>query len=100
MADASESIDLDKLRAKAREAGIWGPWTIWPDLKEGGFVHVGNADGVIPEGEMATAEDAEPNPIAKCYTPEIAEFVAAADPKTILALIDRAEKGESKHEVQ
>ena len=80
---------LDELEAKARAASAWGGWAIWPDLTEGGFVHVGNEGGVIPEGETATADDAEPNPIAKAYTLEIAEFIAAADPATVLSLIAR-----------
>jgi hypothetical protein len=85
-------LDLDALEAVAENANDWGGWEIWPDLTEGGFVHVGNADGVIPEGEIATADDAEPNPIAKAYTPEIGEFIAALDPPTVLALIGEAKR--------
>lgn len=81
------TVDLDALEALAKAADDWGGWAIWPDLTEGGFIHVGNEDGVIPEGQIATPDDAEPNLIAKAYTPEIAEFIAAADPSTILALV-------------
>ena len=92
------SIDLAELERLAKAANCWGRWAIWPDLKEGGFVHVGNADGVIPDGETATREDAEPNPIAKCYTPEIAEFIAALDPDTVLALVERVREAEARIE--
>lgn len=83
----TEQVDLEALEALAKAADSWGGWAIWPDLTEGGFVHVGNEDGVIPEGQIATPDDAEANPIAKAYTPEIGAFIAAADPATVLALI-------------
>lgn len=87
-------LDLAALRQKAEAANWWGAWAIWPDLTEGGFTHVGNEGGVIPEGEIATSEDAEPNPIAKCYTPEIGSFIASANPEVMLALLDRVEAAE------
>ena len=86
--------DLDRLVMLAKAADVWGEWAIWEDLGSDGFVHVGNADGVIPEGEMATPEDAEPNPIANCYTRELAEFIAAANPKVVRALVQRLQNAE------
>lgn len=78
---------LAELRAVAEAAFPVEDWAIWSDLKEGGFVHVGNAQGVIPEGQFVTAEDAEPNPVAKAYTPELGAHIATFDPPTVLALI-------------
>lgn len=77
-----------ELRQVARGAFPQEEWATWEDLKDGGFVHVGNARGVIPDGEIATAEDAEPNPVAQVYTPELAKHIATFDPPTILALLD------------
>lgn len=90
------TLNLDDLEAAARAADYWGPWAIWRDLTDGGFVHVGNLEGVIPEGETVTPDDAEPNAIAKCYTPEIAEHIATFDPPTVLALIARLREAEAK----
>lgn len=78
---------LAELRAVAEAAFPVEDWAIWEDLTEGGFVHVGNARGVIPEGEIATSEDAEPNPVAKAYTPELGAHIATFDPPTVLSLI-------------
>lgn len=93
------TLDLNALEAVARTADCWGPWAIWRDLTDGGFVHVGNLEGIIPEGETVTPDDAEPNAIAKCYTPEIAEHIAAFDPPTVRALITRLREAE-RHNVQ
>lgn len=90
------TLDLDALEAAARAADRWGAWAIWRDLTDGGFVHVGNLEGIIPEGETVTPDDAEPNAIAKCYTPEIAEHIAAFDPPTVLALIAKLREAEAK----
>ena len=82
---------LAGLRAVAEAAFPVEDWAIWSDLKEGGFVQVGNAQGVIPEGQFVTAEDAEPNPVAKAYTPELGAHIAAFDPPTVLSLISALE---------
>ena len=89
------TLNLDDLEAAARAADYWGPWAIWRDLTDGGFVHVGNLEGVIPEGETVTPDDAEPNAIAKCYTPEIAEHIATFDPPTVVALIAKLREAEA-----
>lgn len=62
------------------------PWVIWEDLTDGGFVHVGDLAGVIPEGEMATEDGVEVNPTAKCYIREDAELIAHA-PADLAALV-------------
>ena len=77
------------LRERAKAADILSdrePWAIWPDLTEGGFVHVGNAGGVIPEGEFAI--EGEHNLVAKVYTPELAHYIATMHPGVGLALAD------------
>ena len=75
------------LRSRARAADILGTeerWAIWWDLHEGGFVHVGNAGGVIPEGEICV--EGEHNPVAKVYTPELADFIVTMGPPLAFAL--------------
>lgn len=80
-------VQLDEIEKRANAAAEWGGWAIWEDLRDGGFVHVGNLDGVIPDGQIATEEDAESNPIAQCFTREIAEHIASMDPDSTLALL-------------
>ena len=57
-----------------------GPWEAWTD-QDGtphmqGRLMVGNAAGVIPDGETFI-DGVEINPIAECYTPEDRAFIAA-----------------------
>ena len=61
-------------------------WAIWPDLTEGGYVHVGNAGGVIPDGALSV--EGEHTPVAKVYTPELAHYIAMMSPPVALALAD------------
>ena len=53
-------------------------WAIWRDVTDDGFIHVGTANGVIPDGQSYVPEDTEVNPIAKIYTNADAEFIAHA----------------------
>lgn len=72
----AEPIDLDKAQALA-DAATEGPWAIWHDLDHQGFTTVGDAAGVIPEGEDYI--DGEwTNPTAHVYTEADAEFIAQA----------------------
>jgi hypothetical protein len=84
-------IDLAAIRARADAATADDRgWAIWPDVTEGGFIHVGTANGVIPAGQFSVPEDVEVNPVAKVYTEEDAEFIARAraDVPALLALVD------------
>lgn len=65
-------------RREKHDAATDGAWAIWEDLTEGGFVHVGDEAGVIPEGQMTTSEDGPFNPTAKCYVRPDAEFIVDA----------------------
>lgn len=71
---------LDKIEARAN-AATKGPWAPWKDQDGAkhmqGLLMVGNADAVIPEGEL-WVEDVDINPIAHTYTPEDREFIAHA----------------------
>jgi hypothetical protein len=53
-----------------------GPWAIWADLDFQGFRTVGEASGVIPEGEVFLK--GEHNPTAHAYIDEDADLIAAA----------------------
>ena len=59
-----------------------GPWAAWTD-QDGqphmdGLLMVGNAAGVIPDGESWVEPDEGVNPIAHCYTPEDRALIAHA----------------------
>lgn len=77
------------LRERAEAADILAdrePWAVWPDLTEDGYVYVGNAGGVIPEGQISV--DGEHNAVAKVYTPELADLIRTMHPGVALALAD------------
>lgn len=89
--------DLAELRALAQRANNWGRWARWTDQDGAshmrGLFMVGNLAAVIPIGEMWVETDPDDvNPIAECYTPELADFIAAANPAAVLALLDAAEE--------
>lgn len=90
------TIDRADLRAKAEAAFPGEPWAIWTDLTDGGYLHVGNAQGVIPAGAICTSDDTEPNLVAKVCTPDLADHIAAFDPPTALALLDALDAAEAK----
>jgi hypothetical protein len=81
---APTEIDLDAIRARLLNATD-GPWAIWPDLRPEGLITIGDATGVIPEGEMWT--DGPSNTVAHVYTDEDADFIVHA-PEDIRALLD------------
>ena len=69
---------LNEIEARAN-AATEGPWAPWKDQDGAkhmqGLLMVGNADAVIPEGEM-WVEDVDINPVAHTYLPEDREFIA------------------------
>ena len=69
---------LNEIEARAN-AATEGPWAPWKDQDGAkhmqGLLMVGNADAVIPEGEL-WVEDVDINPIAHTYTPWDREFIA------------------------
>ena len=71
---------LNEIEARAN-AATEGPWAPWKDQDGAkhmqGLLMVGNADAVIPEGEM-WVEDVDINPVAHTYTPWDREFIAHA----------------------
>ena len=71
---------LNEIEARAN-AATEGPWAPWKDQDGAkhmqGLLMVGNADAVIPEGEM-WVEDVDINPVAHTYTPSDREFIAHA----------------------
>ena len=71
---------LNEIEARAN-AATEGPWAPWKDQDGAkhmqGLLMVGNADAVIPEGEM-WVEDVDINPVAHTYLPEDREFIAHA----------------------
>ena len=89
--------DLDAIRERA-EAATEGPWAPWLD-QDGqphmdGLLMVGNADAVIPDGEV-WIENVDVNPIAHTYTPEDRQFIAHArtDMPDLLAELKRLRAG-------
>lgn len=86
------NLDLEAIRARAN-AATEGPWAPWFDLDGAphmaGLLMVGNADGVIPDGEHGVG-GVDINPIAHTYTPEDREFIAHArtDIPALLDLVD------------
>lgn len=89
-------LNLNELRKVAEVTFPCEEWAIWTDVKDGGYVHVGNAQGVIPDGEFTTPDDAEPNLVAKAMTPDLGAHIATFDPPTVLALLDRVAELEAK----
>lgn len=96
MTDASESIDLDGLRALAEKATP-GPWEA-----DGNEV---SQHWSRPE-PWKTVASSEVACMSYCYggsgrgieNEADAEFIAAANPSTVLALVDRAESAERRIE--
>lgn len=89
MPDAAKS--WIKERRDIHSAATDGPWAIWEDLKDGGFVHVGDEAGVIPEGAMATSEDGPFNPTAKCYVRPDATAIVDAHNVTVPTALSMVE---------
>lgn len=88
---STDPIDLDAAQALV-DAATEGPWAIWHDLDHQGFTTVGDADGVIREGEDHTVVC---NPVAHVYVGPDAEFIAQA--RTLVpALIARVRDAEAK----
>jgi len=87
---AVTGLDLAAIKARA-DAATPGPWDIWRDLDAQGFYTVGEASGVIPEGEVWV--DGEHNPTAHVYVIADAEFIAHArtDVPALLARIAELE---------
>ena len=71
---------LNEIEARAN-AATEGPWAPWRDQDGAphmnGLLMVGNADAVIPEGEL-WVEDVDINPVAHTYTPWDREFISHA----------------------
>jgi hypothetical protein len=88
MTDRLTPARLAEIRQRAAHA-TEGPWAIWRDLDHQGFITVGDATGVIPEGAAYT--EGPSNPTAHVYIEEDAEFIAAAraDVPDLLAEIER-----------
>ena len=58
--------------------GPWAPWLDQDGAKHmNGLLMVGNADAVIPDGEVYI-EGVDVNPVAHTYTPEDRAFIADA----------------------
>ena len=77
-----------------------GPWEAWTD-QDGtphmqGRLMVGNAAGVIPDGETFI-DGVEINPIAECYTPEDRAFIAACR-EWVPEVLERLERVRALHQ--
>jgi len=79
------SVDVVGLRALAEAVAVEGPWAIWHDLDHQGFKTVGDAESYRQMLAHGEAEDC--NPVAHVYTDPDAEFIAAANPSVVLALL-------------
>lgn len=84
MPETNES-DADLLTRAAdmleqAERGATETWTFWRDITEGGFVHVGDVNGVIPDGADCTPDEVEINPVAKFYADPDAELAVLLRP--------------------
>lgn len=92
MTDPMSDDELQAIRDREWKA-TEGPWAPWLDqdgaTHMNGLLMVGNADGVIPDGESWVEGDV--NPVAHCYTPEDREFIAHArvDVPALLAEVER-----------
>lgn len=77
--------------------GPWAPWLDQDGAKHmNGLLMVGNADAVIPDGEVYI-EGVDVNPVAHTYTPEDRAFIA--DARTSLpAALDALEAVLTEHE--
>jgi len=78
-------------------AAMPGPWAVWRDLDAQGFYAVGEASGVIPEGENWV--DGEHNPTAHVYVIEDAEFIAGHDPADALRRYEHYERVLERHSI-
>jgi hypothetical protein len=67
-----------------------GPWAIWRDLDHQGFHTVGDLAGVVPDGAVESAGEA--NPTAHVYVEPDAAYIAAMHPgvgRALAALLRR-----------
>lgn len=87
----TQPTDLAAIRLRLLNA-TEGPWAIWPDLKPDGLITIGDATGVIPEGEVWT--DGPSNTVAHVYTEEDADFIrhAPGDVAALLAEVREVER--------
>lgn len=76
--------DIAAIEARLN-AATEGEWSIWHDLDHQGFLTVGQASGVIPDGEAFV--EGEHNPTARVYIEADASFIANA-PTDIAALLE------------
>lgn len=96
-------LDLAGLRRIAESVCVPEPWAIWHDLDHQGFKTVGDAESYAEV--LADGQADEADPIAHVYTDDLAEHIAAFDPPTVLALMDRikeleAERDKARAEVE
>src|SRR6478735_3313582 len=82
--------DIGELRRLAEAAAVPGRWVIWRDLDHQGFRTVGDVESY--EEILRDGEAEESNPVAHVYTDADAEFIAAANPAAVLALIAEVER--------
>ena len=85
----SDHADLLR-RAAARiretaQAATEGPWAIWDDLSDHGYVTVGDAQGVLTDERPFTEEC---NPVAHVYAQEDADHIALWHPGVALVVAD------------
>ena len=75
---AVDRLDQIETRAYTATKGPWAPW-LDQDGEEhmGGLLMVGNAEAVIPDGEVYI-EGVEINPVAHVYIQEDRDFIAHA----------------------
>lgn len=90
------TLDLDALEAVARAVCVPEAWTIWHDLDHQGFKTVGDAESYAEMKKTGEADECDP--IAHVYTDDLAEHIAAFDPPTVLALIERIERAEAERD--
>lgn len=91
MTDPRETLAPIRKRAQAATDGPWAPWYDQDGAEHmGGLLMVGNAEAVIPDGEV-WIEGVDVNPVAHTYTPEDRAFIAAAR-TDVPRLVDALEK--------
>jgi hypothetical protein len=86
----ADLVEYLRARIAEDEAAAWaateGTWHRWDDLDgQGGFITIGDANGVIPDGYVSTPDDAECNPVAKVYCEEDADHLVRWGPARVLA---------------